>query len=78
MVLPNGFLLPPFWKVMTYSVGQELWWMPIYFKWDVPDIVEVLRVYRCGSALLSNHQTVDAEGIAQWENGKVLGKVDAL
>jgi hypothetical protein len=65
-------------KRMTYTVGQELWWMPIYFRWDVPDIVEVLRVYRCGSALLSNHQTVDPEGIAQWENGKVLGKVDTL
>jgi hypothetical protein len=55
-----------------------LWWVPIYFKWDVPDIVEVVQTYRCGSALLSNHQTVDPEGIAQWENGKVLGKVDTL
>lgn len=28
---------------MTYTVGQELWWVPIYFKWDVPDIVEVVQ-----------------------------------
>lgn len=63
---------------MNYTVGQILWWMPIYFKWDVPDIVTVLKTYRCGSALLSNNQTVDNEGISQWDNGRVLGKVDAM
>ena len=63
---------------MNYTVGQILWWMPIYFRWDVPDIVTVLKTYRCGSALLSNNQTVDNEGISQWDNGRVLGKVDAM
>lgn len=63
---------------MTYITGQQLWWTPIYFRWDVPDIVEVVQTYRCGSALLSNYQTVDADGIAQWDNGIFLGKVDLL
>ncbi len=63
---------------MTYSVGQELWWTPIYFKWDTPRKVSVVKTYRCGSALLSNHQTVSDEGIAEWENGRVLGKVATL
>jgi hypothetical protein len=75
MVLPNGFLLPPFWSAMRYKTGQTIWWAPVYFKWDVPRFVDVIRTYRCGSALLSNHQTVDCEGVAQWDNGTLLGRV---
>jgi len=63
---------------MNYRIGQELWWMPVYFRWDVPDIVTVVRTYRCGAALLSNHQSVDSEGVAEWDNGILLGKVDTL
>lgn len=59
-----------------YSIGQKLWWTPVYFRWDKPKVVNVVKTYRCGSALLDNHQTVTPEGIAQWDNGILLGRVE--
>ncbi len=62
---------------MSYELGQKLWWSPVYFKWDEPHEVEVVKTYRCGSALLSNHQTVSKDGVAEWDNGVLLGRVHA-
>lgn len=60
---------------MTYAIGQTLTWTPIYFRWDKQGNVKVMQTYRCGSALLSNHQTVDKYGEARWDNGTLLGRV---
>lgn len=60
---------------MTYAVGQTLLWTPIYFRWDKQNDVKVVQTYRCGSALLSNYQTVDKYGNAWWEKGTLLGRV---
>lgn len=38
---------------MEYALGQKRYWTPIYFKWDKPTEVEVVKVYRRGFAALS-------------------------
>lgn len=60
---------------MEYALGQELQWIPGYFKWDVPAPVTVIRVYPRGYALLSNNKIVDDDGLADW-HGRIAGKVE--
>ena len=60
---------------MTFEMNQVVWWEPIYFRWDRPALVEVVEVYRCGAARLSNGQTADADCIVAWNGGRVVGKV---
>ena len=62
---------------MNFSKGQIVLWTPIYFRWDKPALVPIIRIYRCGSALLANGKTTSPDGIVEWDNGTLLGKVTA-
>lgn len=59
---------------MEYTLGQKLQWTPDYFKWDVPAIVEVVRLYPRGLALLSNNHIADPDGVCEWHR-KIAGRV---
>jgi hypothetical protein len=60
---------------MEYTVGQALKWTPVYFRWDEPKDVTVVKVYPRGYALLSNNRIVDDDGLADW-HGRIAGKVE--
>ena len=60
---------------MTFTVNQVFWWEPIYFRWDRPALVEVIKLYRCGAGLLSNGQTADKDGFIVWKSGILVGRI---
>lgn len=60
---------------MTFEMNQLVWWEPHYFKWDRVALVEVVEVYRCGAARLSNGQTADSDCIVTLRGGRLIGRV---
>lgn len=63
----------------SFFIGQQVLWVPMWWKWDATRILIVTRTYPRGRARLSNGVIVDSAGFAQiYGRGREIGRIFAV